>query len=279
MSSRWIKILVLHLAFLIDDHGAARRGEFAPDGGELLLDDRLDAGARAQNVEIVGDFGRELVELGLDLVAAERGQPLQAQVEDSLGLLGGKLRGAGGRYAVARIVDQRDHGGDVLGRPIARHQPLARLVGVLGGANEFDHFVDIGDRDGETDQDVGAIARLIEEMLGAPEDHLLAEGDEQPQQILQVHHLRPAVVERHHVDAERGLQRGETVELVEHHVGHRVAAHFDHHAVAVAVGFVAQRRDAFELLLAHQLADALDQMRLVHLVGNFGNDDRLALAA
>ena len=159
------------------------------------------------------------------------------------------------------------------------HQRLARLVGVLGGADELDHLVDIGDRDGETDQDVGAIARLVEQMFGAPVDHLLAEGDEQRQQVLQVHHQRPAVVERHHVGAERRLQRGEAVELVEHHVGHRVAAHFDHHAIAVAVGFVAQRRNAFELLVAHQFADALDQVRLVHLIGNFGNDDRLALAA
>ena len=29
------QVLVLHLAFLIDDHGAARRGEFALDRGEL----------------------------------------------------------------------------------------------------------------------------------------------------------------------------------------------------------------------------------------------------
>ena len=75
------------------------------------------------------------------------------------------------------------------------------------------------------------------------------------------------------------MQRGEAVELVEHDVGHGVAAHLDHHAIAVAVGLVAQRRDALELLVAHQFADALDQMRLVHLIGNFGNDDRFALAA
>ena len=65
--------------------------------GELVLDDRLDARARAQDVEIVGDLGGELVELGLDLVAAERGEALQAQVEDGLGLLGGQPRGAGRR--------------------------------------------------------------------------------------------------------------------------------------------------------------------------------------
>ena len=99
------------------------------------------------------------------------------------------------------------------------------------------------------------------------------------EQVLQVHHQRPAAVERHHVGAERRLQRGEAVELVEHHVRHRVAPHFDHDAEAVAVGFVAQRRDPFDLLVAHQFADALDQMRLVHLIGNLGNDDRFALAA
>ena len=75
------------------------------------------------------------------------------------------------------------------------------------------------------------------------------------------------------------MQRGEAIKLVEHDVRHRVAAHFDHDAEAVAVGFVAQRADAFELLVAHQFADALDQMRLVHLIGNFGNDDGFALAA
>ena len=54
---------------------------------QLVLDDRLDARARAQDVEIVGDLGGELVELACDLVAAERGEALQAQVEDGLGLL------------------------------------------------------------------------------------------------------------------------------------------------------------------------------------------------
>ena len=32
-------------------------------------------------------------------------------------------------------------------------------------------------------------------------------------------------------------------------------------------------------LLAHQLGDALDHARLVHLVGDLGDDDRLAVLA
>ena len=75
------------------------------------------------------------------------------------------------------------------------------------------------------------------------------------------------------------LQRGEAIELVQHHFGHRLALELDHDAIAVAVGFVAQRRDALDLLLAPQLADALDHRGLVHLIGNLGDDDRLAVAA
>ena len=226
---------------------------------KLFLDDGLDARARAQDIEIIGDFVGELVELGLDLVAAERGEPLQAQIEDRLGLLGRQLRRAGRRHGVPRIVDQRDHGGDVARRPIALHQLLARLVGVFGAADDLDHLVDIGDRNGQADQHMGAVARLAEQMLGAPVDHLLAEDDEGGEHVLQVHHQRAAAVERHHVGAERGLQRGEAIELVEHDVRHRVAPQLDHDAITVAIGFVAQRADALDLLVAHQFADALDQ--------------------
>ena len=187
--------------------------------------------------------------------------------------------GAGRRNAMARIVDQRDQLGRGVGRPLALHQLVARFGGVLRGADELDHLVDVGDRDGETDQDVGAVAGLAEPELGAPGDHHLAERDERGQHVLQRHHQRTAAVERHHVGAERGLQRREAVELVEHHVDHGLALQLDHHAVAVAVGFVAQLRDAFDLLLAHQFGHALDHGGLVHLVRNFRDDDRFALLA
>ena len=180
---------------------------------------------------------------------------------------------------MAGIVDQRDHRGDVLGRPVARHQDVARGVRIGRGADHADDLVDIGDRDRKTDQDVGAVARLVEQELGAAGHHLLAEGDEERQQVLQVHQLRPAGVQRHHVGAEIGLQRREPVELVQHHVRHRVALQFDHDAIAVAVGFVAQIGDALDLLVAHQFGDALDHRGLVHLVGNFGDDDGFAVLA
>ena len=92
-------------------------------------------------------------------------------------------------------------------------------------------------------------------------------------------HLGPAAVQRHDVGAEARLQRGVAVELVQHDVDDGVALDLDDDADAVAVGLVPELGDALELLLAHELADLLDEVRLVHLVGDLGEDDRLALAA
>ena len=60
--------------------------------------------------------------------------------------------------------------------------------------------------------------------------------------------------------------------------GDLVALELDHDAHAVAVGLVAQVGDALDRLLAHQLGDLLDQPRLVHLVRDLGDDDRLPVA-
>ena len=107
---------------------------------------------------------------------------------------------------MAGIGDQRHQRRHVLGRPGARHQLLARRAGIGRGADQPDHFVDIGDGHGQADQDMAAVARLGEFELGAAGDDFLAEADEGGQQLLQVHLHRPAVIQRQHVDAEAGLQ-------------------------------------------------------------------------
>ena len=126
---------------------------------------------------------------------------------------------------------------------------------------------------------MGAVARLVEQELGAARDHLFAEGDEQRQQVLQIHHLRPARIQRQHIGSKIRLQRREPIELVQHDIGHRIALQFDHDAIAIAIGFIAQIGNALDLLVAHQVADPLDHRGLVHLVGNFRDDDRFAVLA
>ena len=58
-----------------------------------------------------------------------------------------------------------------------------------------------------------------------------------------------------------------------------VALDFDHDAHAVAIAFVANVGDAFDLLVLDQLGDVLDQPRLVDLIGQLGDDDVLAVLA
>ena len=116
------QVFVLDLVFLLDDHGLARGGELILHLGEFGLDDGLHAGARAQDVEIIGDLDRELVEFLGDFVAAQRGQALQAQIENGLRLLhrqpavpSSLRRCRGSSISVIMRLD-------VPGRPVALHQ-------------------------------------------------------------------------------------------------------------------------------------------------------------
>ena len=85
------------------------------------------------------------------------------------------------------------------------------------------------------------------------------------------------MVDREHVHAERRFERGVLVEIVDDDLRIAVALQLDDHA-GVLVRLVAHVADAGEDLLVHQLRDALDQHRAVHVVRNLGDDDLLAAA-
>src|SRR3546814_8689117 len=104
---------------------------------------------------------------------------------------------------------------------------------------------------------MGPLARLAQLIDGPAGDDLLAELEEGLDDLLQVHQLRPAAVQRQHVDAERGLERGVAIELVQDDVRIGVALQLDHDAHAVAVALVAQIGDALDGLLLDDLGDAL----------------------
>ena len=123
------------------------------------------------------------------------------------------------------------------------------------------------------------VAGFGEQELGAPRDDVLAEVEERAQHIVQRQHFRPAAIQRDHVGAKARLQRGEAPKLVQDHVGNRVAPELDDDAHTIAVGFVAQVRNAFDALLAHEFGDPLDQGRLVDLIGDLADDQRLAVLA
>ena len=123
------------------------------------------------------------------------------------------------------------------------------------------------------------VARLGEQILRPARDDFLAKIEERAQHVGQRQHLRPAAVQRDHVGAEARLQGGEPPELVEHHVSDRVALDLDNDAHAIAIGLIAEIRDALDALLANEFRHALDQRGLVDLVGDLVNDQRLAILA
>ena len=139
---------------------------------------------------MAADLLDHLVELLGDLVALEPGEALEPQLEDRLRLLLGKAIDR--RLAEDAVLDQRDERRDRRRRPVARHEPGARRRRIGGGADERDHLVDVGDRDGERDQRVRPLPRLAQEKGGAPRHHLLAEGDEGGDDVLEAQQLRPA---------------------------------------------------------------------------------------
>jgi hypothetical protein len=124
-----------------------------------------------------------------------------------------------------------------------------------------DELVDVGDGDGQADQDVAAVAGLVSSNL-VRRTTTSSRNSTKAVTISAGPSAGPAAVQRQHVDPERGLQRREAVELVQDHVGRGVALHLDDDAHALAVALVAQVGDALDPLLAHQFGDALDQAAL-----------------
>ena len=88
----------------------------------------------------------------------------------------------------------------------------------------------------------------------AARDDLAPVQQEELEELLEVEQPRLAVDERDHVHAEAVLQLRQLVQVVQDDLGDLAALELDDDAHAAAVGLVAQVGDAFELLLAHELA-------------------------
>ena len=200
----------------------------------------------------VGDALHEIAVLFLDLVPLESCEVAEPQVDDGLGLL----------LAQAEAIYEAHLGG----------------LGVLAGADDADDLVQIGDGDQQAFQDVGPLLGLVELEARPPDDDFLLVRDVVAQDVAKRQRLGDTVGQGEHVHAEGGLHGRVLVELVEHHLGHGLALQLDDYAHARTVGLVAQVGDLGDGLVAHQLGHLLDQLGLVHLIGDLGDyDGRLAL--
>jgi hypothetical protein len=161
---------------------SVRRGDvyFALELEQLLLDqcEQLDLG-----LEDAAQFLDQLHQFevfGLDLVAFQSGELVEAQFEDGVGL--------------------------ALGQRVLRHQLLLGLGAVGGGADDAHEVVEVIEGDLVALEDVGAVLGLAQAELGAAGDDVAAVLDVAIDQLANVHLLRPLLVEREQGDAEGGFE-------------------------------------------------------------------------
>src|SRR5882672_7494781 len=243
------QILDREVALVRHDLGAALVAEAVRQLGQLLLEDLHAAGLRAEDVLAVLDEAPDVLQLLVELGDLEGGEPRQPHVEDF------------GRLLLREL------------EPLAQRRVGRRRVFRL--LDDADHLVDVVDGDLEALENVLAVLRPLQLELGAPHDHDVAVLDEVEQDFLEVQLLRHAVHQGQHDGAEGRLHLRVRVQLIEHDHRDDVAPQLDDEPDPLAVGFVADVADPFELLREHEVADLLVDALGAHLVREFADDDLL----
>ena len=215
--------------------------------GEFLHDDLFHRVFRTENALELPDLRALLFELFVDFLHLEPRKALQTHFEDGHGLF------------------------------LAEEETLRQLVyGVLSVRalfEQFHHFVDVGERDGKTVEDVLSLLRLFEVELRAADDDVLLVRDVIFEDLLEIEYARHAVHEREQNDGVVHLQTGLLEQRVEHDLRIVILLDVDDYAHARAVGLLADVRDAFEPLVLDLVGDVLDELRLVDLIGDLCDDD------
>src|SRR5262249_41786505 len=219
---------------------------------QFVDDDLHQQTVARQNRAQLLDRLQQIGELVDDLLPLQPGQALQLHVEDRL------------RLDLCELE--------------LRHQAVARFGRRLRSPDQLDHGVEMIEGDLQALEDVVPRLGLLQIELGAPPHDFPAEVHEALDHLEQIHDLRPPADDGEHDDAEAHLQLRVLVEVVENHLGHFAPPQLDDDPHALAVRLVTQIRDALDLLVAHELRDAFDQLRLVDLIRDFGDDDRLLVS-
>ena len=242
-------VLGREIPTLVINFGTAGIAITLPNVFELGFDDAALQYIRIEHRFQVVDELHQLVVFGHDFVALQAGEALETHIED----------GAGLHLAQLEALDELATG----------HFRVART------ADELDNLVEVVERNQQTFQDVGALLGFGQLVFGAANDDFGAMLDKIMNELLQVQRHRAAFDEAHVIDTERALQLRVLVEVIEDHAGHGVALEVVHDAHAIAVRLVAHVRNALNLLVVDKRGGFLNHRRLIHHVGNFGNDNLL----
>ena len=196
---------------------------------------------------------------------------MQLQFEDCVGLRG--------RKRLFRIeLGRAPSGVDVnfLAAKV-KNQVLSRVATISASTNDDNDVIKVIERNPIAFQNVLAFLRFHQQERSAPPDHVHAVVNEIFDRLHQPHLFRLAMSHSQENHAEVFLHLGVLKELVENDLRFAPAFQFDYDPHSIAIGFVANVGDVFDGLVVNQLGDALDEVPLIHLIRDFGDDDGLAV--
>ena len=173
---------------------------------------------------------------------------------------------------------QFDVGSDFGDWPFAGDQRGACLGRAGRSANDADNFVQIGDGNNESKQQMCPFARFVQFELRSAGDDLFTEADERLDDIAQVEDLRPSAANGEHIGGEARLRLRMAPQLVQHHIGGRITLQIDDDAHALAAGFIANVGNTLDTLVLRGFGDFFDQSGFADLKRNAGQDDRATIA-
>ena len=214
----------------------------------------------------------------MDFITLQAGQALQFQIQNGFGLCFRQVIKAVFHLAV-RFINQNDQRFDISGRPSLGQQSVFGFLRGRRGANQLNDRIKILNRNSQTNQGMRPVAGLIEFINRPAADNFFAEFDKGADNVFQIQHNRAAVMNSQNVHAETGLQRRIFIQLIQNDIGLKITLQLNNNPDAMAVGLVANLRNAVQFLFFYQFGDTGNHCRLINLIGNFVDNNRLFILA
>ena len=146
---------------------------------------------------------------------------MQAQFKNGANLKFRQLVAVAGNFGFNGF-HQFDVRRDFRNWPFARDQRSARLGRAGRSANDADDFVQIGDGNNKSKQQMRPFARFVQFELGSAGDNLFTEADECLNDVAQVEDFRPSAANGEHIGGKARLRLRMAPQLVQHHIGGRI---------------------------------------------------------
>ncbi len=147
---------------------------------------------------------------------------------------------------------------------------------ILGIFSFFDYSndrINLTERNDEPRKNMRPFPGAGQIKLGPADDDLLPEIDKTLEDFLEIKNAGLSLFNRQHDDPKGVLHLGMFIELIENDARDFIPLKINDDADPLPVGFITQIRDAADLFFFHQFGNMLDQLRLVHLIGQFRHDD------